>query len=772
MPPQNPQTNEALQSVWRRRWRRVLALAIVSYLAAAALAGAAGAQGGEAPGLLGFGALVLAWALAFRAGGASKREAWPLFLASLAIASTVAGASAPLYVRLLGDAAAIAGFGVTTLALARLSAASSLASLLSPKRSLLALAPVAIGFAGAGLALAPPRSSLALAAALLASAASVVAVALAELVRRRFELGVRARTLIVASAFAVGLVVAIAMSRLARSGLSDVVLSGALAPASVVATFVALRADELAVARASRLLAVLAVLGGGLVLLGMDFAFRQPLDAPSWMAVFGVLTLGAGAAAHRLGEGLRPERGAWLDAIARAEDALLRDGTEDAVREALVRLRAPAGPHASSPELWSFDPVRVLSVDAAGYARESDATFPDDVVRLASEEPEATLRTEVLRELEVRRPDVRPALRWLADRTAMAAVVVTEGGEARGLLVVPAGARSDAMTLEEVTALKRLADRFAGVVGYRAAIARGLERERDLKARIERLDDRVARLEHGAAREAARHERATLRHARPATVGLYAASSRLAYEALEARTRLAAPFVIVHPSGVDPVPYVARAHLAGARARGALVLVDGTASREHEESRWTDPIASPLAHADGGLLLLVDGAVLPMGVQRLVAHALAAKRAPWERAEPLDVVLALTTVTSPATLVESGRLDPALAARLGDAVEAPIGLPGLADRAEDLRALLTDRLAREGLRVRGEPVALGDGALARLIEHAFPGDETELASIVQRLVAGARGSLLEAQDVDALGLPEDPTAGSLDPSHRPRIRLV
>lgn len=756
-------------AVWRRRWRRLLAIALVGYVAGAALAAMRGP-----PGLVGVGVLAVSMALAWRSGGAAPNdgEGAPLLVAALALASVVGGREAPFTVQLVGDAALIVGLALTCLALARLSAPPSLAGALAPQRPLLALAPAGLGAAGLAMALLPPRSPVGVTVALASSAVFVAAIASGEMFRRRLQLGVRARILLVLSCIVLGLVVAIVMGRLVPSGFSDVVLRGAVAPAALAATLVALRADELAVARASRLVTVVAVLGGGLVLLGVDFAIRQPFDAGLIVGLFGMLTLGAGAFAHRLADGLRPERGVWLEAIARAEDALMRDGSEEAVREALVRLRAPAGPNASSPELWSFDPVRFLRVDAAGYAHESEGTFPADVVRFASDEPQATLRAEVLRELEVRRPDVRPVLRWLADRAAMAVVVVTDSGEARGLLVIPEGNRADAMTLEEVIALKRLADRFSGIAAFRAALVRGLERERALGARIEQVEDRLGQLEHASAREAARHERATLRHARPATVGLYAASSRLAYEALEARTRVGAPFVVEHPSGVDPVPYIARAHLSGSRAKGALVLVDGTAAREHERERWIDPVASPLALADGGLLLLVDGAVLPADVQRLVAQALAEKRAPWERAEPLDVVVALTTVTSAHDLVESGRLEAPLVSRLGDALHAPIRLPGLAERAEDIRALLTDRLAREGLRVRGEPVALSDAALARLIEHPFPGDETELASIVQRLVASASGSRILPEDVEALHLPTaEASEAELGPNV-PRIRLV
>ena len=49
------------------------------------------------------------------------------------------------------------------------------------------------------------------------------------------------------------------------------------------------------------------------------------------------------------------------------------------------------------------------------------------------------LRLEVLESFEVRRAELRPYARWMEDRGAMLAAVVTRAGEAEGLLVLPRG---------------------------------------------------------------------------------------------------------------------------------------------------------------------------------------------------------------------------------------------------------------------------------------------------------------------------------------------
>ena len=81
----------------------------------------------------------------------------------------------------------------------------------------------------------------------------------------------------------------------------------------------------------------------------------------------------------------------------------------------------------------------------------------------ASREPEGTLRAEVLDLLEVRRPNLRPLAKWMADHGALLATIVAYDGEAEGVLVLPRVARAlDPPTLEELRALKSVADGLAG----------------------------------------------------------------------------------------------------------------------------------------------------------------------------------------------------------------------------------------------------------------------------------------------------------------------
>ncbi|HEY8077509.1 MAG TPA: hypothetical protein VIF62_25460, partial [Labilithrix sp.] len=520
---------------------------------------------------------------------------------------------------------------------------------------------------------------------------------------RRVELAAPPLLLACASTAGVALFVALALA-IAGTLAADAAAALATTIASLVIVRIARSKDAITVARRGRRALALLLFGGPVVSLAAIAAEGRTAGGGLVALVIACIACVVGAGIAKLEEPLLPMKGRFLDALAHAAHAAHDRDAREAIARALALLRSAAGETATRPELWMLHPTRVFAADAAGYVREEDAELAPLLLETAAGEPDRTLRIDVLRALEVRRPDLRPLLRWMEDRGALFATLVQGGDEPDGVVLAPAGDRTEPLTIEEVRAARGLADAFVAVCQARSALERHLARERDLKANIDSLDDELAGVRHAATLDGSRNVLASQRLARPATVGIYSAASRMAYDALERRIEIDAPVVIAARPGVDPVPYVARAHLAGPRKDGPLVIVDGTSSREHDLDRWKDANASPLALADRGLLVLVDGAALPRDIQLVVARALAERRPPWERAAPLDVAIALTATRAPDELVESGRLAPELFARFEDAT--PIELPGLRDRPEDLFSIVADRLAREGLRVRGKPVGI------------------------------------------------------------------
>jgi hypothetical protein len=541
-----------------------------------------------------------------------------------------------------------------------------------------------------------------------------------------------------------------------------VLITGVGAPTSVLRFSAALAAllatvaisfrDAARLARVGRRLLALLLFGGPVVLVSAIAAEGYGGAGPTAALVGGVVALCIGTLGAWLERPLRPAEGRWLDAIALAESALARADPETSVESALAALRAAAGTSAESPELWSLEPTRLVTIDRAGYARERDGALPPLLFEVAAGEPEATVRAELLEALLVRRPDLRLLARWMDERNALAATLVTRQGEVTGVLVIPRGSRQDPVTLEEARALKGLADALSGACEGKSALARSRIRETEATLRADAAEHELDRRNHGETLAAARLTLGAEALRVGVEVGRYSPAMRMAQAALDRRVSVRAPVVIVAPAGLDAIAHIAAAHVAGPGRGTPFVVVDAAASTEHDLGRWRDPSASPIALAQGGLLVLRDGAALPPSVQSLIGAALAERRAPWEQAEPLDLAIALTSVASLDELVGAQRLDPQLRARFGEAREAEIALPPLRDRPEDLRALLSDGLAREGLRQRGTPVGIEDAAFALLSDHPFHGDHAELVLIARRLVACVSGDVVRLQDVLDLGL--------------------
>ena len=766
----SPERLSRLSALSARRWL-VPRVSGTAYVAAAALR----AEGGTGLRAWGLGALALVVSVVSTRRG-RRASSLALWGASIVLASLGTSVERPLI-----DAAGISGgllAGMAAcVALQAMGDAATATPLWVPPRDrspVVAAAVLALAGAIAILSLVSAAVGLELGrflrdAPLGTGVVSGVVLTVAcdrTLASRRLVLGVADRARIARASCVVTFLFAATLAWIGMGSLERA-LRLAVAVASVVIAHVALHGEPIALARAWRRVTVLFVFGSPVVVLAAIAA--EGSGGQRAVVALVIAAVAVGSAASHLEKPLRPSEGAWLDGVVAARRAMGQAEPDTALREALAALRAPAGPTAASPELWTFDPPRVRTIDAAGYSRERAGELPGAMVPAAAREPEATLRVELLEALEVRRPDLRPLLQWMTDHGALSASVITVAGEAKGVLVLPRGRLSGAMSLEEIREIKSLADSLAGPCEGRSALLRSMDREREAAVRADLAEERALRLEQARSLDASRNMLATSRAARHAVAGFYSATSRLALEALERRMKADAPVAVIAPSGVDPVPYLARAQLSGPRRNAPLVIVDGTSSRDHDLARWNDPLASPLALADKGLLVLLDGAALPADVQRLIAHTLAERRPPWGRAEPLDILLAFTAVRPVAELVLAGGLHPALATRLGDAADAPVALPRLAERSEDLRAVFTDRLAREGLRMRGSPVGIEDAAFAQLAEYAFPGEDAELAVVARRLVAAVgheRGDVVRARDVEALRL-QGP-AGELPAVNRPR----
>jgi transcriptional regulator of acetoin/glycerol metabolism len=62
-----------------------------------------------------------------------------------------------------------------------------------------------------------------------------------------------------------------------------------------------------------------------------------------------------------------------------------------------------------------------------------------------------------------------------------------------------------------------------------------------------------------------------------------------------------------------------------------------------------------------------------------------------------------------------------------------------------------ERLAGAGMRRRGEPLGISPPALAALVEHEWPGNDSELADVLLRAAEVAAGPVVTVQDLESVG---------------------
>ncbi len=216
-------------------------------------------------------------------------------------------------------------------------------------------------------------------------------------------------------------------------------------------------------------------------------------------------------------------------------------------------------------------------------------------------------------------------------------------------------------------------------------------------------------------------------------------------------------------------------HLESPRADGPFVTIDGTDPEIRELLLWQHDERSPLVAADGGTLLVLSASALPTAVQEHLVQFLLTRA----HAQPASGVRHASLVLGlPGALREmaaAGRVHEALARAL-DGRE--VALPRLAERAEDLRALVLEGLIRLRVGAQGDPLGIEPAALAILAEHEFPGNELELFGLLARTAATATGSRITAQDLldTALGSLESSSGvgaiASDDPSLTPPPSLA
>lgn len=270
--------------------------------------------------------------------------------------------------------------------------------------------------------------------------------------------------------------------------------------------------------------------------------------------------------------------------------------------------------------------------------------------------------------------------------------------------------------------------------------------------------DVVARVERALAYRRLDGECAELRGALAATVAwdpLVGESSavRAVRAQVAALAGIDAPVLLVGPHGAGFEGVARSLHRGGARAARPFLRVDCTALAEPAARLFGVARGTPdardgvLACAAGGTVHLDDIEALPDAVQAQVLQALATGevvpvggRAPV----PLDVRVVASTRGDVTMLLAEGRLDPGLHARMANAV---VRLPALAERREDLPALVAELVRHHNAALQRHYRGADEAALGALAAQAWPGNLCELDVVVAHAMLVGDGEWIRVENL-------------------------
>lgn len=595
-------------------------------------------------------------------------------------------------------------------------------------------------------------------AASVASTLVLLLVAWRVLRLRRLELGVRERLLLPISMGAVALAAAVASASLGLAVPEWSALAALLTASTITATAAAARAPDLI----STLTRFTAVVFAPTIVLALGAAFvatRYPAHA-AIAAVSAVLVASVlGIASRRLARRVGRDANLWLETLGIANTAAMSPDPEPALESALGALARRAR---GTVKLFLAGPDEVLIAEWSGQVRRDQASFPAAVAEATEKEFRTILRRTAAEEAGVRDLVARRAAQWMHERDADLAIRIADDESTVGLLILGMPGRADPLTTAEVDALRTLGDRLGAVIAVHAKLKRSWERERETRAGSEKIAATltVAQAERALAGRAS--DDLVERLARAALVANYSSAARLVHDELGAWAAAPGPhlFTLIGALGVSGVPWAASFHRAEARPGRPFVVVEsgshhpGAPGGVNDLEFWRDAERSPLARARGGTLVLHDPQLLHKLVQSYISVGIP---------EGTNVILLATHALD--VLVARDELDERFAACIGDRV---LVLPVLAERPEDLRALVLAHLAEIGARFRGEPYAIEPEALGLLLDHPWPGNDAELVGALTSAAARSEGGRIRATDLTLV----PPAARASFPGEEPSYRAT
>lgn len=151
--------------------------------------------------------------------------------------------------------------------------------------------------------------------------------------------------------------------------------------------------------------------------------------------------------------------------------------------------------------------------------------------------------------------------------------------------------------------------------------------------------------------------------------------------------------------------------------------------------------------ASGGTLFLDEVADLPLPMQVKLLRAIQEKKVRKignTQEDPVDVRIISATHRNLAQMLESGQFRQDLYYRL-NVIE--LKMPALREMPQDIPALAGRLLEKLAQQLCMRPPRLDQGAVALLMQHAFPGNVRELENVLERALALCDGQVVTVDDL-------------------------
>lgn len=215
--------------------------------------------------------------------------------------------------------------------------------------------------------------------------------------------------------------------------------------------------------------------------------------------------------------------------------------------------------------------------------------------------------------------------------------------------------------------------------------------------------------------------------------------------------------LITGPAGVGKEVAARLLHGWSNRAESPFIVVSAarmTPERMEEELFGAEDEMGPrpglLEQAHGGTLFLDEIGDMPLTTQARVLRVLTDQRftrVGGQRMVNVDVRVISATAKNLEVEIAEGRFREDLFYRLN---VVPVHLPPLADRREDIPALIDHFAARYAAERRVPNPDISDEAVAAMQSYEWPGNVRQLRNIVERTIILAPGDRIARIDVDML----------------------